>query len=79
MRTYRGNLVEAGTNSPYRDRSIDENLELFEKMKLGEFPDGSKTLRARIDMSSPNLIMRDAVFYRIIHQQHPKTGDKWNE
>ena len=77
MRTYRGNLVEAGTNSPYRDRSIDENLELFEKMKLGEFPDGSKTLRARIDMSSPNLNMRDPVIYRIIHQQHPKTGDKW--
>ena len=77
MRTYRGNLVEAGTNSPYRDRSIEENLELFEKMKLGEFPDGSKTLRARIDMSSPNLNMRDPVIYRIIHQQHPKTGDKW--
>ena len=77
MRHHRGNLVEAGTNSPYRDRSVEENLELFEKMRLGEFPDGTKTLRAKIDMASPNLNMRDPVIYRIIHQAHPKTGDKW--
>lgn len=77
MRQHRGTLVEPGTNSPYRDRPIEENLELFEKMRLGEFPDGSKTLRAKIDMASPNLNMRDPVIYRIIHQDHPKTGDKW--
>ena len=56
---------------------VEENLELFEKMRLGEFPDGTKTLRAKIDMASPNLNMRDPVIYRIIHQAHPKTGDKW--
>jgi glutaminyl-tRNA synthetase len=77
MRQHRGNLVEPGTNSPYRDRPVEENLELFEKMRLGEFPDGTKTLRAKIDMASPNLNMRDPVIYRIIHQAHPKTGDKW--
>ena len=77
MRQHRGTLVEPGTNSPYRDRPIEENLLLFEKMRLGEFPDGSKTLRAKIDMASPNLNMRDPVIYRIIHQDHPKTGDKW--
>ncbi|MEK9773073.1 MAG: glutamine--tRNA ligase/YqeY domain fusion protein [Opitutae bacterium] len=77
MRQHRGNLVKPGTNSPFRDRSVEENLELFEKMRLGEFPDGSKTLRAKIDMASPNLNMRDPVIYRIIHQAHPKTGDKW--
>lgn len=77
MRQHRGTLIEPGTNSPYRDRPIEENLELFEKMRLGEFPDGSKTLRAKIDMASPNLNMRDPVIYRIIHQDHPKTGDKW--
>ena len=77
MRKYRGTLMEPGTNSPYRDRSIEENLKLFEKMRLGEFADGSKTLRAKIDMTSPNLNMRDPVIYRIIHQAHPKTGDRW--
>lgn len=77
MRKHRGTLIEPGTNSPYRDRPIEENLLLFEKMRLGEFPDGSKTLRAKIDMASPNLNMRDPVIYRIIHQDHPKTGDKW--
>ncbi len=77
MRQHRGTLIEPGTNSPYRDRPIEENLELFEKMRLGEFSDGSKTLRAKIDMASPNLNMRDPVIYRIIHQDHPKTGDKW--
>ena len=77
MRQHRGTLIEPGTNSPYRDRPIEENLELFEKMRQGEFPDGSKTLRAKIDMASPNLNMRDPVIYRIIHQDHPKTGDKW--
>ena len=77
MRQHRGTLIEPGTNSPYRDRPIEENLLLFEKMRLGEFPDGSKTLRAKIDMASPNLNMRDPVIYRIIHQDHPKTGDKW--
>ena len=77
MRKHRGTLVEPGTNSPYRERSVEENLELFERMKLGEFSDGAKTLRAKIDMTSPNLNMRDPVIYRIIHQEHPKTGNKW--
>jgi glutaminyl-tRNA synthetase len=77
MRKHRGTLVKPGTNSPYRERSVEENLELFERMKLGEFSDGAKTLRAKIDMASPNLNMRDPVIYRIIHQAHPKTGDKW--
>lgn len=77
MRKHRGTLVEPGTNSPYRERSVEENLELFERMKLGEFSDGAKTLRAKIDMTSPNLNMRDPVIYRIIHQEHPKTDNKW--
>ena len=77
MRKHRGTLVKPGTNSPYRERSVEENLELFERMKLGEFSDGAKTLRAKIDMTSPNLNMRDPVIYRIIHQEHPKTGNKW--
>ena len=77
MRAYRGTLTEPGKNSPYRDRSIEENLELFEHMKAGEFPDGSRTLRARIDMSSPNMNMRDPVMYRILHAEHHRTGDKW--
>ncbi|GAB4224786.1 MAG: glutamine--tRNA ligase/YqeY domain fusion protein [Francisella sp.] len=77
IRQYRGTLTEPGKNSPYRDRSISENLELFEKMKNGEFAEGSKTLRAKIDMSSGNINMRDPALYRIKFSNHPKTGDKW--
>ena len=77
MREYRGTLTEPGKNSPYRDRSIEENLELFEAMKNGEFPDGSKVLRAKIDMASPNMNMRDPVIYRIARMTHHNTGDKW--
>jgi len=77
VREYRGTLTEPGKESPYRNRSIEENLELFERMRAGEFPDGSRTLRSRIDMSSPNLNMRDPVMYRILHAEHHNTGDKW--
>ena len=77
MRKLRGSLTTPGENSPFRERSIEENLDLFGKMKSGEFPDGSKTLRAKIDMASPNLNLRDPVIYRIIHKDHPKTGDTW--
>ena len=77
MRQYRGTLKEPGKNSPYRDRSVEENLELFEKMKCGEFADGEHVLRAKIDMSSPNLNMRDPVIYRIANAHHHRTGDKW--
>ncbi len=77
MRAHRGSLTEPGQNSPFRDRSVEENLDLFERMRLGEFEDGTKTLRAKIDMSSPNLNMRDPVIYRIINAAHPLTGDKW--
>jgi glutaminyl-tRNA synthetase len=77
LRQYRGTLTEPGKNSPYRDRNIEENLELFEKMKNGDFEDGSRTLRAKIDMSSPNLNMRDPVIYRIMNVPHHRTGDKW--
>ncbi|MBQ9545027.1 MAG: glutamine--tRNA ligase/YqeY domain fusion protein [Clostridia bacterium] len=77
MREYRGTLTEPGKNSPYRDRSVEENLELFERMKNGEFPDGFCTLRAKIDMSSPNINMRDPAIYRIIHTTHHRQGDKW--
>ncbi len=77
MRQYRGTLTTAGKNSPCRDRSIDESLALFEKMKNGEFADGSKTLRAKIDMAHPNLNMRDAVMYRILHAAHHRSDDKW--
>ncbi|MEJ5260074.1 MAG: glutamine--tRNA ligase/YqeY domain fusion protein [Anaerohalosphaeraceae bacterium] len=76
-RQYRGTLTEPGRNSPYRDRSVEENLDLFERMKNGEFPDGSRTLKAKIDMSHPNLNMRDPVMYRILHATHHRTGDKW--
>jgi glutaminyl-tRNA synthetase len=76
-REYRGTLTEPGKNSPFRDRSIEENLDLFERMKAGEFPDGTRTLRAKIDMASPNLNMRDPVMYRILHADHHRTGDKW--
>lgn len=77
IREYRGTLTEPGKNSPYRDRSVEENLALFEAMKNGEFPDGSKVLRAKIDMSSPNINMRDPVIYRIARMTHHNTGDKW--
>ncbi|MDO4852164.1 MAG: glutamine--tRNA ligase/YqeY domain fusion protein [Clostridia bacterium] len=77
MREYRGTLTEPGKNSPYRDRSVEENLDLFERMKNGEFPDGAKTLRAKIDMASPNINMRDPAMYRIKHVSHHQTGDKW--
>ncbi|QLY40499.1 glutamine--tRNA ligase/YqeY domain fusion protein [Hujiaoplasma nucleasis] len=77
MREYRGTLTEAGRNSPYRERSIEENLKLFEEMKDGKYQDGEKTLRAKIDMASPNMNMRDPVVYRIMHHHHQNTGDKW--
>ena len=77
MRAYRGTLTEAGKESPYRNRSVEENLELFERMKNGEFPDGAKTLRAKIDMASPNINMRDPAIYRIVHTSHHRQGDKW--
>ncbi len=77
MREYRGTLTEPGKNSPWRDRPIEENLDLFKRMRDGEFPDGSKTLRAKIDMASPNINMRDPVMYRILHATHHRTGDAW--
>lgn len=77
MREYRGTLTEPGKNDPNRDRSVEENLELFEKMKNGEFKDGEKTLRAKIDMASPNINMRDPIIYRVAHMTHHNTGDKW--
>ena len=77
IREYRGTLTEPGKDSPYRTRSIEENLDLFERMRKGEFKDGSHVLRAKIDMTSPNLNMRDPVFYRIKHESHHRTGDKW--
>lgn len=77
MREYRGSLNAPGKNSPFRDRSPEENLDLFERMKAGEFPDGTRTLRAKIDMGSPNINMRDPVIYRIAHAHHHSTGDDW--
>ena len=77
IREYRGTLTEPGTNSPYRDRAPEENLELFRRMRSGEFPDGSRVLRAKIDMASPNMNLRDPVLYRIVHAQHHHTGDAW--
>lgn len=77
IREYRGTLTEPGKNSPYRDRSIDENLDLFRRMTDGEFADGEKVLRAKIDMASPNINMRDPVIYRIMHVSHHQTGDRW--
>ncbi len=77
IRKHRGTLTEPGTNSPYRNRSAEENLDLFVRMKQGEFPDGSRVLRAKIDMASPNLNMRDPVMYRILHATHHRTGDEW--
>lgn len=76
-REYRGTLTEPGKDSPCRGRSVEENLELFERMRKGEFPDGGKTLRAKIDMASPNMNLRDPVMYRILHASHHRTGDKW--
>jgi len=77
MRAYRGTLTQAGKNSPYRDRPVAESLDLFERMRAGEFEDGTKTLRAKIDMASPNINMRDPALYRIKHVSHHQTGDKW--
>lgn len=77
MREYRGTLTEPGRNSPWRDRPVEETLDLFKRMRAGEFPDGSKTLRARIDMASPNINMRDPVMYRILHAAHHRTGTTW--
>jgi len=78
MREYRGTLTQPGKESPYKNRSIEENLSLFEKMKNGEFPEGSKTLRAKIDVTSPNINLRDPVIYRIVNSSHHRTGDKWH-
>jgi len=77
IREYRGTLTKPGKDSPYRNRSIEENLDLFERMRAGEFPDGSRTLRAKIDMAHPNLNMRDPIMHRILHAAHPRTSDKW--
>ena len=78
IRITRGTLTEPGKNSPYRDRSVDENLDLFRRMRAGEFPNGARVLRAKIDMSSGNINLRDPVLYRILHATHPRTGDKWS-
>src|SRR5271155_2938408 len=77
MRRYRGTLSEPGKDSPYRDRSVEENLDLFARMKAGEFPDGARTLRAKIDMNAPNFHLRDPIMYRIMHAEHHRTGNKW--
>ena len=77
IRAYRGTLTEPGKESPYRNRSVEENLDLFTRMRAGEFPDGTRVLRAKIDMASPNLVMRDTVIYRIAHVPHHRTGDAW--
>jgi glutaminyl-tRNA synthetase len=78
IRVKRGTLTEPGQNSPFRDRSVEENLDLFRRMKAGEFPNGARVLRAKIDMSSGNINLRDPVLYRILHATHPRTGDKWS-
>jgi glutaminyl-tRNA synthetase len=77
IREYRGTLTEPGRNSPWRDRSVEENLDLFQRMRAGEFPDGARVLRAKIDMASGNINLRDPVMYRILHASHPMTGDQW--
>jgi glutaminyl-tRNA synthetase len=77
IREYRGTLTEPGKESPFRNRSVEENLDLFERMRAGEFPDGTRVLRAKIDMASPNMNMRDPVMYRILHAEHHRTGNKW--
>jgi glutaminyl-tRNA synthetase len=78
IRDHRGTLTEPGRNSPFRDRSVEENLDLFERMRAGEFPNGARVLRARVDMTSPNINLRDPVLYRIVHAAHPRTGDAWS-
>ena len=78
MRATRGTLTEPGRNSPYRDRSVEENLDLFHRMRAGEFPNGARVLRAKIDMASPNMNLRDPALYRILHATHPRTGDNWS-
>ena len=78
IREHRGTLTEPGRNSPWRDRSVEENLDLFARMRAGEFENGARVLRAKIDMASPNIIMRDPVLYRIVHATHPRTGDAWS-
>lgn len=78
IREYRGTLTEPGRNSPYRDRGVEENLDLLERMRAGEFPNGAKVLRAKIDMASGNINLRDPVLYRILHAKHPRTGDSWS-
>ena len=77
IRRNRGTVTEPGTESPWRNRSVEENLDLFARMKAGEFPDGSKVLRAKLDMAHPNMLMRDPLMYRILHTSHHRTGDKW--
>src|SRR5205814_7847786 len=77
IRAYRGTLTEPGRNSPYRDRSAAENLDLFRRMRAGEFPNSARVMRAKIDMSSGNINLRDPVLYRILHAAHPRTGGKW--
>ena len=77
IREHRGTLTEPGRNSPWRDRPVEESLDLFERMRRGEFPDGARVLRARIDMAAPNINLRDPVLYRIVHAAHPRTGDAW--
>ena len=77
IREHRGTLTDPGRNSPWRDRTPDENLDLFERMRAGEFPNGARVLRARIDMAAPNINLRDPVLYRIVHAAHPRTGDAW--
>ena len=77
IRQYRGTLTEPGKESPYRERSVEENLKLFEEMKEGKYADGEKVLRAKIDMASPNINMRDPIIYRVAHMTHHRTGDEW--
>ena len=77
IREYRGTLTEPGKESPYRNRSVEENLDWFARMRAGEFPDGARVLRAKIDMASPNMNLRDPIMYRIRHAHHHQTGDKW--
>jgi glutaminyl-tRNA synthetase len=77
IREHRGTLTEPGRDSPWRGRSVEESLDLFRRMRAGEFPDGARVLRARIDMASPNINLRDPVLYRILHASHPRTGDRW--
>jgi glutaminyl-tRNA synthetase len=77
MRAYRGTVTEMGRNSPYRDRGVAENVDLFQRMRAGEFPDGARVLRAKIDVAAGNMNLRDPVLYRILHVEHPRTGTQW--